>query len=55
MLRIELLIENQFSTRELELLITNEYGENISSEMVWNIGKHSYFSAETFGQDPEYS
>lgn len=40
-------MESQFSTRESELLITNEYGENIPSEMVWNIGKHLYFPAET--------
>ena len=55
MLRIELLIETQFSTRESVLLITNEHGENIRSEMIRNIGKRVYFSAKTFGQDPECS
>lgn len=43
----KLLTKSQFSTRESELLITNEHGENIPSEMVWNIGKHLYFPAET--------
>ena len=51
----KLLTKSQFSTRESELLITNEHGENISSEMIRNIGKRLHFSAKTFGQDPERS
>ena len=45
----KLLTKSQFSTRESELLITNEHGENISSEMIRNIGKRLHFSAKTFG------